>query len=74
MHYAECQYYSLLSAGSSKSSDDQAADVTLKLPYVVDVRFKVTFRELWERMKALAKRVWRRLVSLRTGSFAKSGN
>jgi hypothetical protein len=62
MHYSECPYYSLLSAGSLKSSDDEAADVTLKIPYVADIRFKLRFRQLGERMKALAQRVRRRLL------------
>ena len=63
MHYSECRYYSLLSAGSLKTSEEGAADVTLKIPYVADIRFKLRFRQLGQRMKALAHRVWRRLLS-----------
>src|SRR2546427_5760136 len=63
MHYTECPYYSLLSAGCSRSGDNGAADVTLKIPLVADIRFKLRFRELWEQMKALVQRVRHRLLS-----------
>jgi len=62
MHYTECPYYSLLSAGCSRPGDNEAADVTLKIPLVADVRFKLRFRELWEQMKALVQRARRRLL------------
>lgn len=65
MHYSECQYYSVLSAGLLKSSDDGAADVTLKIPFVADIRFKLRFRQPGERMKALAKRVRRAALAFR---------
>jgi 4-hydroxy-3-methylbut-2-en-1-yl diphosphate synthase IspG/GcpE len=46
-----------------KSADDGATDVTLKIPYVGDIHFKLRLRQRGERMKALAQRVWRRLLS-----------
>jgi hypothetical protein len=56
MHFSECPYYSLLGA-APKPSDDRAADVTLKIPYVAEIKFKLRFRQLWERVKKALTRI-----------------
>lgn len=52
MHYSECPYYSLLGT-TPKQHDNGAVDVTLKIPYTADIRFKLRPRHWWERFKAL---------------------
>src|ERR1700685_76817 len=60
MHYSECPYYSLLSAPTPAASDDGAADVTLKFPGIVDVRFKWRAKEAF---KVILDRLRRKLPS-----------
>jgi hypothetical protein len=62
MHYSECPLYSPLNALSSKSNEDVGADVTLKIPYVADVRFKLKFGRLKELLRTLAQRVGRKIL------------
>jgi hypothetical protein len=60
MHYSECPYYSLLSAPTLAANDDGAADVTLKIPGIADVRFKWRAKEAF---KAIVDRLRRKLPS-----------
>jgi hypothetical protein len=52
MHYSECPLYSILSAHSAAAvGDDSAADVTLKVPGIADLRFKWRAKETWKAIK-----------------------